>query len=98
MANPKHTHKYHRIVLNGYTKVWACARPECNHYMPVHMAGLIPGKLTQCWGIDCENTTIMDPRTMKMDRPLCPSCDPSYIELDEQDMNKISKMFEERGK
>jgi len=66
--------------------------------MPPHMKDLVIGKGTLCWGADCENVTIMDPRTMKMDKPLCKDCDTNYIELNETDMDRISKLFEERGK
>ena len=94
----KHTHKYYKTVINGSTSVWACALSNCSHYMPPHMKELIPGKLTLCWGSECEESTIMDARTMKMDKPLCKNCDPNFIELDEADIDKISKLFEERGK
>lgn len=94
----KHIHKYYKGIISGTTPVWACGYPDCSHYMPEHMEKLIPGKATKCWGSDCDENTIMDARTMKLDKPLCTDCDPNYFELNETDMDKINKMFMERGK
>lgn len=79
MANTKakrHTHKYFkaREFPKSPSFLWACALPDCNHHMPKHMESMLPGKYTMCW--KCGETTIMDERTMKMDKPLCDDCDP----------------------
>ena len=75
----RHTHKYHRVEIAG-AKVWACALGDCNHYMPVHMSALIPGKNSYCW--DCDNPIILDSSNMIEDRPRCVECR-TGINLDE---------------
>lgn len=67
----RHTHKYHKVEVSG-SKVWACALPDCNHYMPKHMENMVVGKKTYCWG--CGEETILSPDNMKMDLPLCYEC------------------------
>ena len=77
--NPKHVHKYYKAKLSFGT-VWACARPNCTHHMPQHMTDLLPGKNTQCW--NCECNTVMDSRTMVMEKPLCEDCDPNTFDIE----------------
>lgn len=76
----RHTHKYHKISLNG-DKVWACALPDCYHYMPAHQTALVLGKRSICWGEsqDCEETLILDAGNMTLDRPMCDICITSDI-------------------
>ena len=79
MPNAKrHTHKYFR-KKTAYLNVWACALPTCSHFMPPHLEDMVEGKATICWNYgndnDCEKITIMDSRTMKMDKPKCQVCD-----------------------
>ena len=71
----RHTHKYHRIEIAS-SLVWACALPDCNHYMPEHMSELVPGKYSLCWGSspDCLGKFVLNPANMKNDRPLCNAC------------------------
>lgn len=57
--------------MNG-TPIWACALPDCNHYMPKHMEAMIPGKATYCW--QCGEATIMDAESMKENQPRCMNC------------------------
>lgn len=67
----KHIHKYHRITMN-YQKVWACALPECYHFMPPHYSELVIGRGTLCW--NCGEKTILDDGNMRRDKPLCDDC------------------------
>ena len=74
MSNNKskrHTHKYHRVLVAG-TKVWACALPDCPHYMPSHMTELVFGKNTYCWS--CGEVVVMNRDMMNQDRPECIQC------------------------
>ncbi len=67
----KHIHKYHKInFFNG--KVWACALPDCSHYMPNHLVDMVPGKQSICW--HCGESFIMDAHNMVDDRPVCAKC------------------------
>ena len=59
----RHTHKYRLVPMNASTKVWACALPDCNHYMPPNMANMIEGKQSECW--DCGKSTTMSVDRMK---------------------------------
>lgn len=67
----RHTHKYHRVSLD-YANVWACALPECSHYMPKHIERLVLGKKSHCWG--CDAQFILDEDALKMDKPMCIPC------------------------
>jgi hypothetical protein len=58
MAARKHVHKYYFGLEVAGTKVWSCALPECVHYMPNHMAGVVNGRLGKCW--KCGDNTIID--------------------------------------
>ena len=74
MANTKakrHIHKYYRGTL-GFTRVWVCALPECNHYMPKNMESMINGKASICW--ECGEYMVLTPGNMDMDRPVCNEC------------------------
>lgn len=67
----KHVHKYHNIQV-AYNKVWACALPDCTHYMPKHMEEMVPGKKSICW--QCNEPFILDTEAMKEDKPRCIGC------------------------
>ena len=73
MPAKKHIHKYHRITL-GYGKVWSCAIPECNHFMPRNMSARVIGKASICW--NCGEQFVLDEHNMKDDRPVCIKCAP----------------------
>lgn len=70
----KHTHKYHRVPF-FLRKVWACALPDCSHYMPNHLEPTLPGKKSICW--QCEGELILDAHNMSNDKPLCNDCNPT---------------------
>jgi len=67
----RHTHKYHKLNLSGST-VWACALPNCNHYMPAHLTPMVAGKASICW--KCGADMILDDSNMKDDKPVCSEC------------------------
>lgn len=67
----KHTHKYFRMDMN-YDRVWACALPDCTHYMPKHMEQLVSGKKSICW--ECGNEFNLNPINMVKDKPVCEDC------------------------
>lgn len=70
---PRHIHKYHRIKI-GRSKdyiVYACALPDCPHYLPIEQ---IVGKLTVCWrcGETCQIRR--DRRGDILHKPHCLQC------------------------
>lgn len=67
----KHTHKYYKGFLNS-VRVWACALPDCSHYMPKHLERMVSGKASICW--KCGNEMILDPINMEKDKPICDDC------------------------
>lgn len=58
MASKRHTHKYYYGLEVAGTKVWACALPDCQHFMPKHMENLVNGRRAVCW--ECNGPTIVD--------------------------------------
>lgn len=98
MANTKarrHTHKYGR-VNTPQGKVWRCFDPTCTHYIPAHQDWMTEGRATECW--KCGGVTILDARAMKLDKPVCVDCDPSYVNIDDTDIDKINELFKSQGK
>lgn len=67
----RHIHKYHKIDVN-YTDVWACALPDCTHFMPKHMENMVLGRASLCW--QCNERFILNTENMKNKRPICPTC------------------------
>jgi hypothetical protein len=67
----RHPHKYRKAKLTFGT-VWACALPDCNHYMPQHMSELVVGKRSICW--TCDAIFVMSPENMKEEFPKCDDC------------------------
>jgi len=67
----KHTHKYHQVLMNSIP-IWACALPDCTHYMPNHLKNMVAGKASFCWG--CDAPIVLDPVNMKLEQPLCSNC------------------------
>ncbi len=81
----KHIHKYHKLS-NG---IWACALPDCTHYMPLNMPNGVLGKKTICWG--CGMTFVLDDANMNEVNPTCLNCsNPSEVDL-------IATMLKEKG-
>lgn len=63
MAAKRHIHEYYFGLNIAGTKVWACAAPDCQHYMPKHMEDLVNGRLAKCW--KCGDKTIIDVSMLK---------------------------------
>lgn len=72
MARRKHTHKYHRIEIPYLGKIWACALPDCSHYMPKHLESTVIGKRSFCWA--CDKELILDEKCMEDDKPVHRAC------------------------
>lgn len=71
MPRKNHPHKYiRRDVGNG--KVWACALPDCNHFMPPHLNSLLEGRSAICWG--CEEKFTLDSTSLMEGMPRCDDC------------------------
>jgi hypothetical protein len=75
----KHVHKYHLVNLAA-TPVWACALPDCTHYMPHHMSKMVPGKMSVCWG--CGEDFVLDYTAMQNNHPRCVECRGELISED----------------
>lgn len=60
-------HKYHYV--DG---VWACALPDCTHFMPLNVEKQVNGKSSYCWSCNAEMT--LNPSNMKENRPRCDNC------------------------
>lgn len=69
----RHTHKYHQVIISG-SPLWACALPDCNHYMPLNMTPMVVGKASICW--QCNEPMILDKENMKLEQPICVNCSP----------------------
>ena len=70
MPSLKHIHKYQRKKLARNYKVYACALPDCSHYIS---ADLIVGKKTICWV--CGRVTIIyKDSNGVLARPHCKTC------------------------
>lgn len=95
----RHVHKYHKILFS-FAKVWACALPDCLHYMPQHMEKMAEGKATLCWG--CNEQMILTPINMTDDKPLCITCKRKEVELlqsrqQNQDINEDTEVTNDEG-
>ena len=65
----------------GSVNVWACALPDCNHYMPKHLENMLPGKNTLCW--KCSNECELNGSNMEDDKPKCFDCSPVESKIGE---------------
>lgn len=80
MTKRKHVHQYHKIYPHGKPArmsnrdngVWACALPDCTHFMPHNVAGQVVGKLSLC--NKCMESFVLDDENMRDDKPICPTC------------------------
>ncbi len=70
-GSKRHIHKYYHADL-PFGKVWACALPDCNHFMPNHYESLLMGKGSICW--NCGETYKLNPTNMLDDKPTCEKC------------------------
>lgn len=81
MAGRKHTHKYYRMELDNdsRTRVWACARESCTHYMPKHLERMMLNRKSLCWS--CGEEFTLDALAMQFDKPTCTECNPTTQSL-----------------
>ena len=76
----QHTHQYVRTYPHAFgsspidkTKgVWACALPDCTHFMPHNVADMVEGKLSLC--NRCFEKFVLTRELMGIDKPICNSC------------------------
>ena len=86
MPAKKHVHKYYKVELNGHF-VWACALPDCSHYIPKHLELMMSkGKKSICWS--CRQEFILNALSMQLNQPTCDECNPQASNL----MNAIDKL------
>lgn len=90
IGSKKHVHKYHKTYPNTRRNepIWACALPDCTHFMPHNVSQHVPGKVSICWS--CGNEFILDEDNMKVDQPVCFNC--SGV-----DFEGLDKLFREKG-
>jgi hypothetical protein len=67
----RHVHKYHRVKFS-FADIWACALPDCNHYLPKHMEATIEGKNSICWS--CGEIFQLDMGALGSVKPTCFHC------------------------
>lgn len=91
----RHVHKYHHISVGTMGKVWCCALPDCSHYMPAHMEGMVLGKNSICWS--CESVFILDSNAMDLDKPLCGKCRLSNTNIDDEQDDAILELLARKG-
>ena len=72
MPSKNHIHKYHRRRLGTSNKVWACALPDCSHYIPKHMESMAEGKQSVC--NQCGEEFVLNIEAMESDKPRCENC------------------------
>ena len=89
MATIKHIHKYQRIQRKYSGGVWACALPDCTHFMPKNVEDQVEGKLSVCW--TCGEPFILDEDNMKNDRPVCFKC------TGDMDLDALDALLKEKG-
>jgi hypothetical protein len=73
----------------NYQKVWACALPDCSHYMPKHLEQMMATKNTICW--DCGEEFLLSPMSLMMDKPICLDCrglSAALRKIKEDELNK----------
>lgn len=64
----KHIHKYYKNT-SGF---WACARPDCTHYLPTNVADRIEFSKSICW--ECEEVFQMNKTLAELSQPKCQPC------------------------
>lgn len=89
----RHTHKYYRAHLT-FADVWACALPDCTHYMPEHMSTLMNGKRSICW--KCNEPMLLHPLNLTMERPVCDECKLGIKESTDVPMSDVMRAFLEK--
>jgi len=68
----RHTHMYHKIQQKYGTGLWACALPNCTHYLPLNVADMIFGRESLC--TNCMAVMFLDEEKLKNNEPICANC------------------------
>lgn len=102
-----HTHQYQRTYpygkvpgpLGNSRSVWACALPDCNHFVPLNMIEPVD-KLSLC--NNCFEVFQLTRENMKLDKPICEKCsNPNAVKMPEDfDMERFetkSRIAKTRG-
>ena len=91
----KHIHQYRRVKIGAkYRKVgrfksekvsdkirvYACALPDCSHYVHEEAAQLLIGKVSKC--NYCFKPFIMDKTSIGLARPRCQDCKKQTVKQD----------------
>ena len=97
MASKKHVHKYMRQQLK-FVRIWRCATPDCNHWMPPHMEDIIIGRSSICWG--CGEKFTLDEAALEDDMPMCFTCrqPAAIVETPFGDISIIDQFLKEKEK
>lgn len=73
-------HKY-RLRPFGSNSVWACGNPNCNHYMPPHLAAMVEGKSSLC--NQCGEQFVLTSDSLKEREPRCDDCRYAQLKTDD---------------
>lgn len=69
MKKIKHLHRYKRTIIGRSYRVYKCVKPDCTHYIPLHMA---ENKACEC--NRCFNPMILTKEAMRLAKPHCTDC------------------------
>ena len=69
-----HIHRYHKVDIGKRREyfVFACALPDCTHYL--HSENQVVGKFSLCWRCGKKFIIAKDVRGRVLKRPHCVSC------------------------
>ncbi len=80
-------HRYHQKKFTHSKKVWACANPHCNHYMPPHLEDHVEGKESLC--NQCGKEFILTSDSMKESNPRCDDCRLGFVKSAEDNTGVV---------
>lgn len=89
MPRKQHIHKYY-LRRTAAGDFWTCALLGCNHFMPLYLTPMVPGRTSLCW--DCESKFHLLPELMDLDKPLCGVCRDVYNAREQERLNKIKEI------
>lgn len=75
----KHVHKYIRVSIR-FAMIWKCANPDCSHFMPPHLNGILVGRYSICW--QCNDKFVLDDDALSEDMPRCADCRLKDVHID----------------
>lgn len=97
----KHTHMYHKIQQKYGAGIWACALPNCTHYLPLNVSDMIYGRESLC--TNCMDVMILDEERLKNNEPICMNCvlakQGIFVESEEESpLDKLRKRAQENSR